>query len=596
MNLNDYIFERHLDEWLNIQDEINEKSYNYGYRPKPTGFWGWLKELGRKFWNWLTGKDYDDDKEWWWDTKSKGIHMTPEEYAKFLKSNKALQKRFPTSFEISQDDDYENAWGRPIMNGDKEFPACMSFTDDIEETIDILQNSVNNNKWQQEVETWVHKTFKKEKVVFVINIEFSEDNGYIGYAEMICKEIYASIIDNSDDYEYKKVCIFIDSPMMAYLFKPFLNNNLAELQCDKNRKVILITVDSLKQFKNAKPPKENPNKTKKDDDKNKDKNKSKDKDTNKKDDKKEEEKVEKQREEEEKTLSEFETLDIINQEKKHIAEVRYYNPQQVKDIFANKEGDKYRTLMKDYHGFEISPKKDDEEYIVFDIIKKNDIEEVGTSIISYILKNIAEHFANKQSTKDTRIYFLVSKDKPEFDSIKKRVAEEDLKLKKYEFGDTNVVIKRRPLDAAKNGASETNQVRFYFIAAKPKEEKTNESRMSLSKYFLYHQINEALDENIFYLLDTWFFNRDNEKSNFMTLVSDCINKKTYNKNDIEELCGQYGIEIAPMVNFINQEININPNNNEIDYPYNMKLIIDAIVGNKSKSNTYVKNTYEIKEQ
>ena len=594
MNLNDYIFERHLDEWLNIQDEINEKSYSYG---KSTGFWGWLKDLGKKFWDWLTGKDYDDDDDWSWDRKSKGIHMTPEEYTKFLRSNKALQKRFPTSFDISQDDDYENAWGRPIMNGEKEFPACMSFTDDIEETIDILQNSVNNNKWKQEVESWVRKTFKKEKVVFVINIEFSEDNGYMGYAEMIYKEIYASIIENSDDYEYKKVCIFIDSPMMAYLFKPFLNNNLADLQCDKNRKVILISVDSLKQFKNAKPPKENPNKTKKDGDE--DKNKSKDADTNKTDDeKKEKEKIEKQRKEEEKTLSEFETLDIINQEKKHIAEVRYYNPQQVKDIFVNKEGDKYRTLMKDYHGFEISPKKDDEEYIVFDIIKKNNIEEVGTSVISYILKNIAEHFANKQSTKDTRIYFLVSKDKPEFDSIKKRVAEEDLKIKKYEFGDTNVVIKRRPLDAAKNGASETNQVRFYFIAAKPKEEKeekTNESFISLSRYIKSCMIYESLDENMFYLLDTWFANRDDDRNDFLSVINTCINMKSYDKNNVKELCSQYNIDVVPLITFVNQEVNVDPKI-EIDYDYNMKMLIDAIIGNKSKSNTYVKNTYKVTEK
>ena len=74
-----------------------------------------------------------------------------------------------------------------------------------------------------------------------------------------------------------------------------------------------------------------------------------------------------------------------------------------------------------------------------------------------------------------------------------------------------------------------------------------------------------------------------------------FNALGFTEEETISLCKQYNMDYIPMVNFINQEININPNN-EIDYPYNMKMIIDAIIGNKSKSNIYVKNTYEIKEQ
>ena len=87
---------------------------------------------------------------------------------------------------------------------------------------------------------------------------------------------------------------------------------------------------------------------------------------------------------------------------------------------------------------------------------------------------------------------------------------------------------------------------------------------------------------------------DDEKNNFMSIINTCTNLKTYNKDNVKELCTEYNVAVEPFVNFINQEINIDTTK-EIDYDYNMKLIIDTIIGNKSKSNTYVKNTYtEIK--
>lgn len=588
----DFIFERKLDEWLNSDEMIFERSYG-GY--SEGGFFGWLKRLGQKFWRWLTGKKYDED-DWWWDRNSKGLPIDKNNYKKFFDSNSNLKHKFPHSYNLSQKEN--SVFGVTVINKNKGFPACISFTDEIDDVIDILQSINKDKKWLNNVKKWVTDVFKNDDVIFIAKIEFAEDGAWEGCEESLCKIIYESIIENEDyDEEYKSVCIYIDgNKMLNSTFKEFINKPTAELIYDSNKKVIVFPIDKLKKYKNVKSSqstaKPQPRNDASDNKNNEENTKPSKQNDNQKEPTKEE--VNAQRKEEEKTLSEFETLDITSSENKPVAEVRYYTPKQVKDIFADKNGDKYRTLMKDYHGFEISPKKDDEEYIVFDIIKKNNIEEVGTGVISYILKNIAEHFASKQLTKDTRIYFLISKDKPEFDSIKKRVAEEDLKIKKYEFNDTNVVIKRRPLEASKNGASETNQVRFYFIAAKPKQEKTNESFCSLTSYIKNIQINETLDENIFYLLDTWFYNREDEKTAFMNIVSDCMNNKTYNKKDVEDLCIQYDIEIKPLVNFINQEINQSIKNNEIDYSYNMKQIIDAIIGNKSKSNIYIKNAYELK--
>ena len=104
--------------------------------------------------------------------------------------------------------------------------------------------------------------------------------------------------------------------------------------------------------------------------------------------------------------------------------------------------------------------------------------------------------------------------------------------------------------------------------------------------------NESLDvDNLFWMLDTWFSNNEQEKTTFMSLIDNCIIKKTYNKNDLAKLCDNINFDIRPFINFISKDAVIKDNEREdmnIDYYYELKKIIDALISNKATNNKYVR--------
>ena len=104
--------------------------------------------------------------------------------------------------------------------------------------------------------------------------------------------------------------------------------------------------------------------------------------------------------------------------------------------------------------------------------------------------------------------------------------------------------------------------------------------------------NESLDvDNLFWMLDTWFSNNEQEKTTFMSLIDNCIIKKTYNKNDLAKLCDNINFDIRPFINFISKDVVIKDNEREdmnIDYYYELKKIIDALISNKATNNKYVR--------
>lgn len=104
--------------------------------------------------------------------------------------------------------------------------------------------------------------------------------------------------------------------------------------------------------------------------------------------------------------------------------------------------------------------------------------------------------------------------------------------------------------------------------------------------------NESLDvDNLFWMLDTWFANNEQEKTSFMSLIDNCIIKKTYNKNDLAKLCDNINFDIRPFINFISKDAVIKDNEREdmnIDYYYELKKIIDALISNKATNNKYVR--------
>lgn len=119
-------------------------------------------------------------------------------------------------------------------------------------------------------------------------------------------------------------------------------------------------------------------------------------------------------------------------------------------------------------------------------------------------------------------------------------------------------------------------------------------RSSSRKHDIYEQkfTNESLDvDNLFWMLDTWFSNNEQEKTSFMSLIDNCIIKKTYNKNDLAKLCDNINFDIRPFINFISKDAVIKDNEREddnIDYYYELKKIIDALISNKATNNKYVR--------
>ena len=111
-------------------------------------------------------------------------------------------------------------------------------------------------------------------------------------------------------------------------------------------------------------------------------------------------------------------------------------------------------------------------------------------------------------------------------------------------------------------------------------------------YNIIEYTNEALDvDNLFWMLDTWFSNNEQEKTSFMSLIDNCIIKKTYNKNDLAKLCDNINFDIRPFINFISKDAVIKDNEREdmnIDYYYELKKIIDALISNKATNNKYVR--------
>lgn len=100
-------------------------------------------------------------------------------------------------------------------------------------------------------------------------------------------------------------------------------------------------------------------------------------------------------------------------------------------------------------------------------------------------------------------------------------------------------------------------------------------------------VNEDISENLFFLLDVWFGKNEIEQNIFTSIVIDCIAKKTYDKLYLVDLCTKNGFDVKPFVNFIND--NIDPkqlDDDNKDYFYDFKKIVDAVISNKADTNKY----------
>ena len=108
---------------------------------------------------------------------------------------------------------------------------------------------------------------------------------------------------------------------------------------------------------------------------------------------------------------------------------------------------------------------------------------------------------------------------------------------------------------------------------------------------LYTYIKESIDEdNIFYLIDCYIKNDEKMKDDFMNIISQCIADRTVTEKKLAEYIKGTFLEnsLNEFVNFINNDVEISNSPSSIDYMYQLKKIIEYIIGNKSSQNKYIK--------
>lgn len=94
----------------------------------------------------------------------------------------------------------------------------------------------------------------------------------------------------------------------------------------------------------------------------------------------------------------------------------------------------------------------------------------------------------------------------------------------------------------------------------------------------YIRINEALEDNLFFKLDTWFSHDEDLKNKFINIVTQCRKSKP-NKETIGFMLQNIGFDVEKFVDFILDNVN----KTEIidDYLYIMQKTIDCIIANKN---------------
>lgn len=101
-------------------------------------------------------------------------------------------------------------------------------------------------------------------------------------------------------------------------------------------------------------------------------------------------------------------------------------------------------------------------------------------------------------------------------------------------------------------------------------------------------IKESLEsDNLLWLLDTWFNNREDEQQEFIDIVVKCISD--HNVNNLETYLKQSKYlkdNYIGLVNFLLDDIEIK-HKIELDYIYQLKEVIKQLIANKSNKNKYI---------
>ena len=489
----------------NIDQYIIEKEYKE-YFLIEEGFWNWLKKLGKKFWEWITDKDYSDENLDWNVGKTKKLKWAfgDSSYFEKMKRNKSLCEIFPNTARIS--DKYKNISPFTAVNSDGNPIVQIMFSTDKT----VIHELMNKTKDYDENKSKINNV---KKPVIIISIEVAkknEDDNEDIFDDYITKQIDDNFIDEYD-------VVFLDNRHLKSFMKlleykydfdskfPVINGNVDwdDIDNDTNQKE-----EPTKEEPKEEPTKEEP--------------------------KKEEPKKEEPTKEEPKD-NEFELDNLL---------FKFVKDKNVINKFI-----KDNKLKTDY------------AYVVIndiDFIEKenNKSKSMQKTITSKDFEKVINGIANVKDDTEVRVCFVLNR---------KDVEQKDI------------------LNILSNLSSEIDGTIDWDV-----EDIDN----GLFIYTLSNNITESLDvDNLFWMLDTWFGNNEQEKTSFMSLIDNCIIKKTYNKNDLAKLCDNINFDIRPFINFMSKDAVVTDGQKEdyeCDYYYELKKIIDALISNKATSNKYVR--------
>lgn len=528
-NIDEYIIEQEFDDHFLIEE----------------GFFSWIAKLGKKFWTWLTGKDYTGDDVDWNVGKKKKLRWVATKSSEFEKitNNKGLADNFPLTMKIINKD--PNLGMMQAFNSSRTPVIMILLTKNKELIAKILNRNAKN------YDKYANRVANVENPIMIVSIEIARGNNENDddiFDDYIKKEIDNNLLKSYD-------VVFIDQKRLHKSFQDLLEY---EYDFEKDFPVFSAAM-SWDDIDNKTPAKKSEEEKPKEQKSTKEKHqeeipKANDGDI---------EIKKKTPKPKEKTVPDniIEFSDTSNNEV--IATAEYTNdPKRIANITNIKVNN------KDFYNFAITK---------LDINDKYTVEQYENVIDDFILPVICNKLAEVTKIgddKELKIYIKLD-DAIYADHIKKlRKLSLVNKIKmKESINNIFIIIGRKSSDMI----ATTKEL-------KTKQEATNDKETTLA--------NESLDvDNLFWMLDTWFANNEQEKTSFMSLVDNCIIKKTYNKNDLAKLCDNINFDIRPFINFISKDVVIKDNEREdfnVDYYYELKKIIDALISNKATNNKYVR--------
>lgn len=107
-------------------------------------------------------------------------------------------------------------------------------------------------------------------------------------------------------------------------------------------------------------------------------------------------------------------------------------------------------------------------------------------------------------------------------------------------------------------------------------------------YNIHNYIKEELDNNLLYMIDMWLERNDEERQEFIELISKCKTDHIININKLKTYIDETNslkLHLNEFVNFVDNDIEAD---SEKDYYNKLKSILEQVIANKSKYNKYNK--------